>query len=179
MEVPLVWSSEVYWWHYLKFVWDAFKARDLMRSWPTNTTEDCNRTEHTAVEHSCQSDPRHGTINQQVLERTWKQRSCEGQVNTASLLSSESVGLSPEGQWKRAEVCASSSHRQLHSCPSCLRQTHWRKVEISVCVCVRVWLFFHFETIPATASPCFCFLNLKSSVPSLHIHVYFNTRRLP
>lgn len=43
-EVPLVQSSKFYWWHYLKFVWDASRARCLMRSRPTNTAEDCNWT---------------------------------------------------------------------------------------------------------------------------------------
>lgn len=43
-EVPLVQSSKFYWWHYLMFVWDASRARCLMRSRPTNTAEDCNWT---------------------------------------------------------------------------------------------------------------------------------------
>lgn len=184
----------------MKSVWVASRARDLMRSWPTNTTEDCNWT------HNCQAVlsiwPPHSAINQQVLERTWKQRSHDGRVNTESLLSSESVGLGPEGKWLRGlrsgfPAATGSSSCNLHvsdrAAGEKCKYSSWTFLFllqifiefvssvlfyfvsflfVSVCICVPFFFF-------ALASNCCCFLNLKTTVPSLHMHVYFNMQQLP
>lgn len=73
-------------------------------------------TEHTAVKSFCQSDLRHGAINQQVLERTWKQQSHDGWVNAASSHSSHWVWVrGKRGGWRSGLPAAtSSSSRDLH-----------------------------------------------------------------
>lgn len=156
-EVPLVWSLEFYRWHYLKFVWDASWKHviwwEVGQQTPVRTV-----TEHTAVKSSCQSDLRHGAINQQVLERTWKQESRDGRVNTASLLSSESVGLGPEGEEVRGlrsglTAATGSSSRDLHvsdrptggKC-KCSSTTYIELVS-SVSFCVWVYFFLSFFTL--------------------------------
>lgn len=73
-------------------------------------------TEHTAVKSFCQSDLRHGAINQQVLERTWKQQSHDGWVNAASSHSSHWVWVrGKRGGWRSGLPAATgSSSRDLH-----------------------------------------------------------------
>lgn len=123
-EVPLVQSSRFYWWHYLKFVWDASKARCLMRSWPTNTAEDCNWT-HSSQEllsiwppSWCNESAGLGE-DMKAAVSWWLGQHSEFAEQSLSLGAGEEMGL---------EVWASSSHRQLESWPSHLRQTDWRKV---------------------------------------------------
>lgn len=123
-EVPLVQSSTFYWRHCVKFARDASKARGLMRSWPTNTAEDCKWT-HSSQEllsiwppSRCNKSAGLGE-DMKAAVSWWLGQRREFAEQSLSLGAGEGRGL---------EVWASSSHRQLESWPSCLRQTDWRKV---------------------------------------------------
>lgn len=136
-------------------------------------------TEHTAVKSFCQSDLRHGAINQQVLERTWKQQSHDGWVNAASSLSSHWVWVrGKRGGWRSGlPVATGSSSHDLHISDrptggKCKIQllAFFFLVQIShlfFCACV-----FFFWMLPVVASHCCGFLNSKPTVLPLHMHVY-------
>lgn len=158
--------------------------------------------EHTAVKSSCQSDLRHGAINQQVLERTWKQESHDDRVNTVSLLSSESVGLGLEGEGLRGPRSGlpAATGSQSHDLHVSDRQTGGRcnysslaffflillmlQIYIDCVSSVSFYVcgFFLKKTKSAAAAAycfCFCFSNSKPTVPSLYMHVYYMHSSFP
>lgn len=114
-EVPLVQSSN----HFIGgIIWSLCEMRQEHVVWWEAGQQTLLRTvtEHTAVKSFCQSDLRHGAINQRILERTWKQQSHDGWVNAASSHSSHWVWVrGKRGGWRSGLPAATgSSSRDLH-----------------------------------------------------------------
>lgn len=131
---------------WFKVFWDACKARELMRSWPTNTTVDCNWT------YSCQE-----------LLSIWPPSRCNKSADLGEDMKAavswwpgqhrESVGLGPEGEEVRGRrsglpAATGSSSRDLHVSDRLTggkcKCSSWASLELvsSVFFLARVWLFF-------------------------------------